>query len=148
MCSRNLEKHAVQEVTNVLLRHSKRNLIDQRSQIRLRDADDYVGFTTFDLWKIFSRQRRQRKSAASALYRCPITLNTDRYIRPIWQSPLDFSRELAKANPNRFNPVISLTEIFYEIRFGHREMDDDRKSRVKEHMRKLEHALLRRGAKV
>ncbi|MFG0247807.1 MAG: DUF3488 and DUF4129 domain-containing transglutaminase family protein [Phycisphaeraceae bacterium JB051] len=75
-------------------------------------------------------------------------LERNGYIRPIWQSPLDFSRELARSNPNRFNPVISLTEIFYEIRFGHREMDDDRRNRVREHMRLLEHALLRRGAKV
>ncbi len=75
-------------------------------------------------------------------------LERNGYIRPIWQSPLDFSRELARSNPNRFNPVISLTEIFYEIRFGHREMDDDRRNRVKDHMRLLEHALLRRGAKV
>ena len=94
--------------------------------------------------------RKDRKALAKRLkwYLSMLeTLERNGYIRPIWQSPLDFSRELAKANPNRFNPVISLTEIFYEIRFGHREMDDDRKSRVKEHMRKLEHALLRRGAK-
>jgi hypothetical protein len=75
------------------------------------------------------------------------TLERNGYIRPIWQSPLDFSRELAKANPARFTPVISLTEIFYEIRFGHREMDEDRRSRVRDHMRVLEHGLLRRAVK-
>lgn len=94
--------------------------------------------------------RKDRKALAKRLkwYLSMLEmLERNGYIRPIWQSPLDFSRELAKANPNRFNPVVSLTEIFYEIRFGHREMDNDRKNRVKEHMRILEHALLRRSAK-
>jgi len=67
------------------------------------------------------------------------------YIRPLWQSPLDFSQELAEANPMRFDPVVSLTEIFYEIRFGHRDLDDDRHSRVKAHLRQLELALSRKG---
>lgn len=95
--------------------------------------------------------RKDRKALAKRLkwYLAMLeTLERNGYIRPIWQSPLDFSRELAKTNPQRFNPVISLTEIFYEIRFGHREMDDDRKTRVKDLMRSLEHALLRRTAKV
>lgn len=94
--------------------------------------------------------RKDRKALAKRLkwYLAMLEmLERNGYIRPIWQSPLDFSRELAKSNPNRFSTVISLTEIFYEIRFGHREMDDDRKSRVKEHMRVLEHAIFRRSAK-
>ena len=93
--------------------------------------------------------RKDRKALAKRLkwYLSMLDmLERNGYIRPIWQSPLDFSRELAKANPNRFNPVVSLTEIFYEIRFGHREMDEDRKGRVQNHMRSLEHALLRRAA--
>jgi hypothetical protein len=94
--------------------------------------------------------RKDRKALAKRLkwYLAMLeTLERNGYIRPIWQSPLDFSRELAKANPARFTPVISLTEIFYEIRFGHREMDEDRRSRVRDHMRVLEHGLLRRAVK-
>jgi len=94
--------------------------------------------------------RKDRKALAKRLKWYLVMLDIlerNGYIRPVWQSPLDFSRELAKTNPNRFNPVVSLTEIFYEIRFGHRELDEDRKGRVKLNMRALEHALVRRAVK-
>ncbi|MBL4701968.1 MAG: DUF3488 domain-containing protein [Phycisphaeraceae bacterium] len=94
--------------------------------------------------------RKDRKALAKRLKWYLVMLDIlerNGYIRPIWQSPLDFSRELAKTNPNRFNPVVSLSEIFYEIRFGHREMDEARKGRVQSNMRALEHALVRRAVK-
>ncbi|MFA9480226.1 DUF3488 and DUF4129 domain-containing transglutaminase family protein [Phycisphaerales bacterium AB-hyl4] len=65
------------------------------------------------------------------------------YHRPSWQSPFSFAQELAEANPMRFDPVVALTEIFYEIRFGHRELDGDRKRRISAHLKQLEHALVR-----
>ena len=63
------------------------------------------------------------------------------YVRPAWQSPYSFAQELAEANPMRFDPVISLTEMFYEIRFGHREIDPQRRGRIKAHLKQLEAAL-------
>ncbi|MEX0654246.1 MAG: DUF3488 and transglutaminase-like domain-containing protein [Phycisphaeraceae bacterium] len=63
------------------------------------------------------------------------------YVRPSWQSPFSFAQELAEANPMRFDPVVSLTELFYEIRFGHRELDHNRRQRITAHLKQLEHAL-------
>lgn len=68
------------------------------------------------------------------------------YVRPAWQSPFGFAQELAAANPMRFDPVIALTELFYEIRFGHRDLDTARKGRIKAHLRQLENALAERVA--
>lgn len=63
------------------------------------------------------------------------------YVRPSWQSPFGFAQELAAANSLRFGPVVALTELFYEIRFGHRSLDNDRRGRIKAHLRQLETAL-------
>lgn len=60
------------------------------------------------------------------------------YRRPAWQSPSSFARELADANPMKFDPVIALTDLFYEIRFGHRDLDDERKQRIRAHLKQLE----------
>lgn len=68
------------------------------------------------------------------------------YVRPAWQSPFGFAQELAAANPLRFDPVIALTELFYEIRFGHRDLDASRRARVKAHLRALENSLSERVA--
>ncbi len=67
------------------------------------------------------------------------------YVRPQWQSPFSFARELADANPMRFDPVVTLTELFYEIRFGHRDLDDDRRQQIRAHLKQLEHALAQRS---
>jgi transglutaminase-like putative cysteine protease len=67
------------------------------------------------------------------------------YLRPLWQSPASFAKELSEVNPLRFDPVVALTELFYEIRFGHREMDADRRDRVRAHLRQLENALATPG---
>jgi hypothetical protein len=40
--------------------------------------------------------------------------------------------------------VVSLTELFYEIRFGHRALDADRQQRIRSHLRQLEYTLSRR----
>lgn len=58
--------------------------------------------------------------------------------RPHWQSPYRFARELAEQDQLRFEPVVSLTELFYEVRFGHRSLDDLRKQQVRAHLRRLE----------
>ncbi|MBB6430473.1 transglutaminase TgpA family protein [Algisphaera agarilytica] len=61
--------------------------------------------------------------------------------RPDWQSPASFAQELAEANPMRFDPVVALTDLFYEIRFGHRPLDADRKRRIRAHLKHLEHSI-------
>ncbi|MEM1446832.1 MAG: transglutaminaseTgpA domain-containing protein [Planctomycetota bacterium] len=63
------------------------------------------------------------------------------YRRPAWQSPSSFAQELAEANPLRFDPVVALTEQFYEIRFGNRPLDDDRKKRIRAHLKQLEQSI-------
>lgn len=63
------------------------------------------------------------------------------YRRPAWQSPSSFAHELAEANPLRFDPVVALTEQFYEIRFGHRPLDEERKKRIRAHLKQLEQSI-------
>ena len=63
------------------------------------------------------------------------------YVRPHWQSPYSFAKQLASENPLQFDPVIALTELFYEIRFGYRPLDDTRSVRLKAHLKQLEHML-------
>lgn len=58
--------------------------------------------------------------------------------RPHWQSPYRFARDLAEQDQLRFEPVVSLTELFYEVRFGHRTLDDLRRNQVRAHLRRLE----------
>ncbi len=91
--------------------------------------------------------RKERKALAKRLkwYLTMLDmLERHGYIRPLWQSPLDFSRELAAANPMRFNPVVVLTEVFYEIRFGQRLLNEARNTRIKSQMQRLEAALARK----
>lgn len=63
------------------------------------------------------------------------------HLRPHWQSPYGFAKDLAEKQPMRFDPVVSLTELFYEVRFGYRLLDVERRARVKLHLRRLEHTL-------
>jgi transglutaminase-like putative cysteine protease len=67
------------------------------------------------------------------------------YYRPPWQSPFGFAEQLARREPVRLDPVVSLTELFYEIRFGYRTLNADRQQRVRAHLRQLEYTLSRRS---
>ncbi|MEM1213420.1 MAG: DUF3488 and transglutaminase-like domain-containing protein [Planctomycetota bacterium] len=67
------------------------------------------------------------------------------YDRPPWQSPFEFAEELAESDPMRFDPVLALTEQFYAVRFGHRDMDEPRRRLVKTHLRRLQANLGERG---
>ncbi|MEM6459676.1 MAG: transglutaminaseTgpA domain-containing protein [Planctomycetota bacterium] len=60
------------------------------------------------------------------------------YRRPAWQSPAAFAAELAEANPLRFDPVVALTDTFYEVRYGDRPLDPERRQRVRAHLKQLE----------
>ncbi len=61
--------------------------------------------------------------------------------RPPWQSPASFAEQLAQAHPLRLDPVVALTEHFYEIRFGHRELTPARRRRIGVHLKQLERSL-------
>ncbi|MEO1236898.1 MAG: transglutaminaseTgpA domain-containing protein, partial [Planctomycetota bacterium] len=87
-------------------------------------------------------ERRRGLSRRLGFYLAMLDLLERRgYRRPAWQSPSAFAHELAEANPLRFDPVVALTELFYEVRFGHRELDDDRKRRAKVHLKRLEQSV-------
>ncbi|MBI1335950.1 MAG: DUF3488 domain-containing protein [Phycisphaera sp.] len=62
--------------------------------------------------------------------------------REPWQTPAAFAQQLAYADPMRFDPVVLLTEQFYEVRFGYRQIDDRRRKLIRAHLKQLEHALV------
>jgi len=88
--------------------------------------------------------RTQRRTLARQLRFYVIMLETlERHgrSRPHWQSPFQFARALADEQPLRFEPVIPLTEMFYEVRFGYRELDGERQTRIRLHLKRLEQNL-------
>jgi transglutaminase-like putative cysteine protease len=50
--------------------------------------------------------------------------------KPVHQTPAAFARRLVDSDPVRFAPVAALTDLFYEIRFGDRPLDTDRRRRA------------------
>ncbi len=65
-------------------------------------------------------------------------------VRPVWQSPFKFATDLQLVHAARYRPVVSLTEAFYEIRFGHRDMDDNRRQSIRTQLKLLEQNILGR----
>ncbi len=61
--------------------------------------------------------------------------------RPHWQTPGDFAQELADANPMKFDPVVALTDLFYEVRFGQLQLTKPHHDRIDAHLRQLERGL-------
>ncbi|MDX1682832.1 MAG: transglutaminase domain-containing protein, partial [Phycisphaeraceae bacterium] len=66
------------------------------------------------------------------------------YHRPLWQSPFGFAQELARTEPRRMQPLVTLTEHFYEIRFGHRDLDAPRQRAISQALDDLQTQLLTR----
>ncbi len=60
--------------------------------------------------------------------------------RPTWQTPRAFATKLAHTNPQCLTPVAALTDIVYEVRFGRRTLDQERKQRVDAYLKHLAHA--------
>ena len=60
------------------------------------------------------------------------------YVRPTWMSPFGFAQQLAASDGDRFSPVLALTQLFYEVRFGYRTLDDDRRRRIRGYLHDLE----------
>ncbi len=113
-----------------------------------------AGFTLVRLWIIRRRRlvalqltrlpRRQRRTLAKRLNFYLVMLDMlerHGYERPAWQSPFSFAQELTHKNPLQFEPVLALTEHFYEIRFGHRDLDIDRRKLIRAHLSRLEETL-------
>ncbi len=65
--------------------------------------------------------------------------------RPSWQTPAGFAKELAEAQPLSFEPVVALTDHFYEVRFGHRDIDETRRKMIRAHLSRLQDALAHRA---
>ena len=61
--------------------------------------------------------------------------------RAAWQSPRQFAVQLAQLDPMRYGPVLPLTELFYEVRFGHRDLDDPRRARADDLLAQLKQKL-------
>ena len=61
--------------------------------------------------------------------------------RPAWQSPQHFALELSRRYPLRFDPVVALTELFYDVRFGQRHLDDTTRQRIRVHIKQLERTI-------
>jgi len=40
---------------------------------------------------------------------------------------------------------VALTDLFYEVRFGHRELNADRRQRIKNHLKSLEQSIARKA---
>lgn len=59
------------------------------------------------------------------------------HARPDWQTPLAFAQSLAARDANRFAPVERLTRQFYELHYGSRLLDDERKAAIEDDMAQL-----------
>lgn len=68
-------------------------------------------------------------------------LRKNGHARPDWQSPYKFACDLRSLDPTRFDNVVPLTELFYEIRFGHREPDAARRKQINQLLKSLRRSL-------
>ena len=94
--------------------------------------------------------RRGRRSMARRLrfYLVMVeALERHGFHRPEWQGPRTYADQLALADPERFAPVVRLTHRFYEVRFGHREVDDQLAAEIRDDLTRLEPALSNRSGK-
>lgn len=91
-------------------------------------------------------QRRQLARRLTFYLQMLDMLERHGQVRPVWQSPFRFATDLQQASAGRYAPVVALTEEFYEIRFGHREIDPPRHQRIRALLRQLEQTLIARTA--
>ncbi len=71
-----------------------------------------------------------------------IDLLTDHgYPRSNTQNPRDFALGLINRHPQDMQPVLTLTDIFYRVRFGGVTLDTEQRKQVREHLRQLQHNL-------
>jgi protein-glutamine gamma-glutamyltransferase len=101
--------------------------------------------TALQLTALPRAQRRQLASRLKFYLQMLDMLERHGYNRPSWQSPFGYAKDLAKRSPAISKPVVQLTELFYEIRFGYRDMDAERKEKVATTLQELEKALMARA---
>lgn len=96
---------------------------------------------TLQLTRLPRKQRRQLvKQLRFYLYMLDL-LERHGHVRPLWQSPFSFAKELIADEEHTYDPVLTLTEHFYEIRFGHRTLDAPRRQTIRELLSSLEENL-------
>ncbi|QNN22129.1 DUF3488 domain-containing transglutaminase family protein [Planctomycetales bacterium ZRK34] len=59
------------------------------------------------------------------------------FSKPLWQTPASFASQLTDRDPQRFETVVPLTDLFYEIRFGGRPMDASRSRQIGQYLDSL-----------
>jgi len=101
---------------------------------------------TLQLTRLPRRQRRELARRLRFYLLMLDLLERYGYIRPSWQSPFEFARRLEARDAEAFWPVVALTELFYEIRFGYREMDEARRKRIRELLDELEDSVRRKAS--
>jgi transglutaminase-like putative cysteine protease len=57
--------------------------------------------------------------------------------KPVWQTPASFAQRLMRQDPQRYAGVVTLTDLFYEIRFGGRPLDTTRSRQIQDHLDRL-----------
>jgi len=63
------------------------------------------------------------------------------HFKPVWQTPASFAEQVTETDPQRYEPVVPLTDLFYEIRFGGRPYDQPRARRIQQHLEQLHRAV-------
>lgn len=63
------------------------------------------------------------------------------HVRPAWQNPRDYALELAEERPDQMAPVLSLTDIFYRVRFGQQTMTGELRQQALAQLKLLQQAL-------
>ncbi len=101
--------------------------------------------TALQLTALPRAQRRQLASRLKFYLTMLDMLERHGYNRPSWQSPFGYAKDLAKRSPAISKPVVQLTELFYEIRFGYRDLDAERRDKVNSTLKELETALMSRA---
>ena len=56
------------------------------------------------------------------------------YTKPSWETPAAFASMLVENDPAKFTTVISLTDLYYEIRFGGRPLDEARSRMINDQL--------------
>lgn len=67
------------------------------------------------------------------------------YVRPKWQNPKDYAQQLAQDHPGLMAPVLSLTDIFYEVRFGHQPISTDLRQQTQAQLKLLQQGFMNHG---
>jgi len=63
------------------------------------------------------------------------------YVRPPWQNPRDYALGLADEHPESMGPILALTDIYYQVRFGLKTLDPAQRQRVRVYLRQLQRSL-------